>query len=57
MEGTGKTTVARLMFRFLRAYGVLKQDRFVEVNALELKGEFVGHTVIINSSSREKKNK
>lgn len=32
------------MFRFLRAYGVLKKDRFVECNALELKGEFVGHT-------------
>ena len=42
--GTGKTTVARLMFKFLRAYGVLKKDVFVEVNALELKGEYVGHT-------------
>jgi hypothetical protein len=27
------------MFRFLRAYGVLKRDVFVECNALELKGE------------------
>ena len=25
--GTGKTTVSRLMFRFLRAYGVLKKVR------------------------------
>jgi len=42
--GTGKTTTARLMFRFLHAYGVLKKDVFVEANALELKGEYVGHT-------------
>ena len=42
--GTGKTTFARLLFRFLRAYGVLKKDVFVECNALELKAKFVGHT-------------
>ena len=42
--GVGKTTLARLMFRFLRAYGILKKDRFVEVNALELKGEYCGQT-------------
>ena len=35
--GTGKT-FARLMFRFLRAHGILKRDAFVEKNALELKG-------------------
>ena len=42
--GTGKTTFARLLFRFLRAYGVLKKDVFVECNALELKAKYVGHT-------------
>ena len=42
--GTGKTTLARLIFKFLRAYGVLKKDRFVEANALELKGEYCGQT-------------
>jgi hypothetical protein len=42
--GTGKTTFARLLFRFLRAYGVLKKDTFVECTALELKAKYVGQT-------------
>merc|ERR1711904_390300 len=42
--GTGKTTFARLMFRTLRALGILKKDSFVEQNALELKGEYLGPT-------------
>mmetsp|Transcript_53729 Transcript_53729/g.136414 ORF Transcript_53729/g.136414 Transcript_53729/m.136414 type:complete len:1005 (-) Transcript_53729:237-3251(-) len=42
--GTGKTTFARILFRFLRAHGVLKKDVFVERNALELKGEYCGQT-------------
>jgi len=42
--GTGKTTFARLMFRMLRALGILKKDSFVEQNALELKGEYLGST-------------
>ena len=43
--GTGKTTIAKLYARYLQAYGVLKRgDRFVELNALELKGQYVGHT-------------
>ena len=42
--GTGKTTVARLMFKFLHAYGVLKKNVFIEANALELKGEYIGQT-------------
>merc|ERR1719161_2760482 len=42
--GTGKTTFARLMFRTLRAHGVLKKDVFLERNALELKGEYCGQT-------------
>merc|ERR1719379_244726 len=42
--GTGKTTFARLLFRFLRAHGVLKKDVFIERNALELKGEYCGQT-------------
>ena len=42
--GTGKTTVARLIFRFLNAYGILPVKRFVEKNGLELKGRFVGQT-------------
>ena len=41
--GTGKTTFARLVHRFLKAHGVLTGE-FVEKNALELKGEYVGST-------------
>ena len=42
--GTGKTTFSRLLFRFLHAYGILPRDVFVEKNALELKGQYVGQT-------------
>lgn len=42
--GTGKTTVARLIGRYLYAHGVLPRDTFVERNALALKGQFVGQT-------------
>jgi SpoVK/Ycf46/Vps4 family AAA+-type ATPase len=42
--GVGKTTLARLMARFLHAYGVLPKDSFVERNGLELKGQFVGQS-------------
>ena len=42
--GAGKTTAARLLFRALRAYGLLKSNVFVERNALELKGTHVGWT-------------
>ena len=42
--GTGKTTFARLFFKFLRAYGVLQKDVFVEINGLDLKGQYVGST-------------
>ena len=41
--GTGKTTFARLVHRFFKAHGVLTGE-FVEKNALELKGEYVGST-------------
>ena len=42
--GVGKTTLARLIARFLYAYGVLPKDSFVEKNGLELKGKYVGHS-------------
>ena len=42
--GTGKTTVARLLAKYLCAFGVLPHERFVEKNGLELKGQFVGQT-------------
>ena len=42
--GTGKTTTARMIARYLHAHGVLPRDAFVERNALVLKGQFVGQT-------------
>ena len=42
--GVGKTTIARLIARYLHAFGVLPRDRFVEKNGLEMKGQYVGHT-------------
>ena len=44
IAGTGKTTIARLIGRYLNAYGVLPRANFVERNGLELKGQFVGQT-------------
>jgi hypothetical protein len=42
--GTGKTTVARLIAKYLYAFKLLPTDRFIERNALELKGTHVGQT-------------
>ena len=42
--GTGKTTFARMLHKFMYAFGVLPKDNFVEKNGLELKGRYVGHT-------------
>ena len=41
--GTGKTTFARIIHKFFKAHGILTGE-FVEKNALELKGEYVGST-------------
>lgn len=52
--GTGKTTSARKIFRFLLAHGVLKKDLFTEINALSLKGEYLGQTAPkVQSAIRE----
>ena len=42
--GTGKTTAARILAKFLRAKGVLATDAFVELSALNLQGQYVGQT-------------
>jgi SpoVK/Ycf46/Vps4 family AAA+-type ATPase len=42
--GTGKTTVARLISRVLKAMGLLSQGQLVEVARQDLVGEYVGST-------------
>ena len=42
--GTGKSTFARLMFRYFKAHGVVRRDAFVEANGLDLIGKYVGST-------------
>lgn len=42
--GTGKTTIARILSRYLKAMGVLSGGQLVEVTRADLVGRYVGHT-------------
>ena len=42
--GTGKTTIARLISKYLKAIGVLSGGQLVEVSRADLVGKYVGHT-------------
>lgn len=42
--GTGKTTIARLISRYMKAIGALSQGQLVEVTRSDLVGKYVGHT-------------
>lgn len=42
--GTGKTTIARLISRYMKAIGALSQGQLVEVTRADLVGRYVGHT-------------
>lgn len=53
--GTGKTTIARIISRYLKAIGVLSGGQLVEVSRADLVGRYVGHTApltnqVINSA-------
>ena len=43
--GTGKTTIARLVSRMMKAVGILKQGQLVEVTRADLVGKYVGHSI------------
>lgn len=42
--GTGKTTIARIVSKYLKAIGVLSGGQLVEVSRGDLVGRYVGHT-------------
>lgn len=42
--GTGKTTIARLVARYLKSIGALKGGQLVEVSRADLVGRYTGHT-------------
>ena len=42
--GTGKTTIARIISRYLKAIGILSGGQLVEVSRADLVGKYVGHT-------------
>ena len=53
--GTGKTTIARILAKYLKAIGALSGGQLVEVTRADLVGRYVGHTApltnqVINSA-------
>lgn len=48
--GTGKTTIARIISRMMKACGILKQGQLVEVTRADLVGKYVGHTAPLTTS-------
>ena len=42
--GTGKTTIARILSKYLKAIGALRGGQLVEVTRADLVGRYVGHT-------------
>ena len=51
--GTGKTTIARLVARYLKAIGALKGGQLIEVGRGDLVGRYTGHTAPLTNSGIE----
>ncbi len=51
--GTGKTTVARIVSRYLKAIGVLEGGQLIEVSRGDLVGKYVGHTAPLTQKALE----
>ena len=53
--GTGKTTIARVLAKYLKSIGVLSNGQLVEVSRNDLVGKYMGHTApqtmqVVNSA-------
>ena len=48
--GTGKTTIARLVARYLKAIGALRGGQLIEVSRGDLVGRYTGHTAPLTNS-------
>ena len=48
--GTGKTAIARLVAKYLKAIGALKGGQLVEVTRADLVGRYTGHTAPLTNS-------
>lgn len=48
--GTGKTTIARIVSKLMKAIGALNQGHLVEVTRADLVGRYVGHTAPLTTN-------